>query len=411
MDNKGIIKNFISYMGRNNRQLFGWIVTWITSVLMFCISVNSEGVTKENLSAFNTVLAVMLLVIAVNMYIDKYIRFYRTKDISKIEDAAFLRNESLIEVMKSHSFDMGMYFKELYVRLIPVQIISSVLLCIAGIFKFYPMTYAALFAAIMLVVPGLAAFIRYRAAAFELNHRVGLLFKVVMGLIKGVYSFARIFVVGVSFIMLGTLALAIFSSNVVLKGFDDGTAVCITSNTGILMIIMFVAAIILCLFLTDTDREMLVQAWIKVRYVIIILALVTIVGAAGVYTYVYSKSNVVLKEDSITVNQYGSTTEYSLDDIETYRVYYKQSDETMDMEITFKDGHVENIFKGNSDSTDAWGEKYFSDYHYAYDLMSKLSDRGVVGTIDDRDRIEKTVSGYDEKIYEAYQDMLRVVSE
>jgi hypothetical protein len=408
---KMIIESFRKYMGKSNRQLFGWIFTWITSVLMFCISTKSESVTFEKLDGFNTALAVILLLIAVNMYIDKYSKFYGSKDMDRTEDLALLRNESVTDIMKSHSFNMGLYFKALYIKLVPIQIASAVLLGVAGAFKVFPMTNAVIFVGVMLAAPGLMIFMRYLVADYELDHSFGLGRKIVYGLFKGIYSFARIFVVGVSFIMLGTLALAVFSSNTVMKGVDDSVPVSFTSNTGIFLIIMFVAAILLCLFLTDTDKELLVSSWVKVRNVLMIVSIATIIVTAAIYTYVYKNSNVMLTENSITVNNYGTKTEYTLDDIESYRVYYKQGDDAMDMEVTFKDGHVETLFKGNSDSTNAWSDKYLSDYHYAYDLMCKLADRGIVGTIDDKDKIEKTVSGYDERIYEAYHDMIRVVSE
>ena len=408
---KMIIENFRKYMGKSNRQLFGWIFTWITSVLMFCVTTKSESVTLEKLDGFNTAIAVMLLLIAVNMYIDKYSKFYGSKDMDRTEDLALLRNETVIEIMKSNSFNMGLYFKALYIKLVPIQIVSAVLLGVAGAFKVFPMTNAVIFIGVMLAVPGLMVMMRYLVADYELDHSFGLGRKVVYGLFNGIYSFARIFVVGVSFIMLGTLALALFSSNTVMKGIDDNVPVCFTSNTGIFMIIMFVAAILLCLFLTDTDKELLVSSWVKVRNVLMIVSIATLIVTAGIYTYVYKNSNVMLTENTITVNNYGTKTEYTLDDIESYRVYYKQGDDAMDMEVTFKDGHIETLFKGNSDSTNAWNDKYLSDYHYAYDIMCQLADRGIVGTIDDKDKIEKTVSGYDEKIYEAYHDMLRVVSE
>ena len=103
---KMIIENFRKYMGKSNRQLFGWIFTWITSVLMFCVTTKSESVTLEKLDGFNTAIAVMLLLIAVNMYIDKYSKFYGSKDMDRTEDLALLRNETVIEIMKRLNLTM-----------------------------------------------------------------------------------------------------------------------------------------------------------------------------------------------------------------------------------------------------------------------------------------------------------------
>ena len=107
---KMIIENFRKYMGKSNRQMFGWVFTWITSVLMFCVTTKSESVTLEKLDGFNTAIAVMLLLIAVNMYIDKYSKFYGSKDMDRTEDLALLRNETVTDIMKSHSF---LYLKPL----------------------------------------------------------------------------------------------------------------------------------------------------------------------------------------------------------------------------------------------------------------------------------------------------------
>ena len=65
--------------------------------------------------------------------------------------------------------------------------------------------------------------------------------------------------------MLGFLVLALFSSNVVMKGIDDNIPVRVSSNTGWLIAVYIVGIVGLSLFITDIAKESLVTAWVKAK--------------------------------------------------------------------------------------------------------------------------------------------------
>jgi hypothetical protein len=62
------------------------------------------------------------------------------------------------------------------------------------------------------------------------------------------------------------------------------------------------------------------------------------------------------------------------------------------MELHFNDGKSADLFTGSSSDTDAWRDKYFSDYNYAAELVEKLDAAGVKGKLEDRDKLYKNVT-------------------
>ena len=407
METKAITEKLRVYIGKCNRQLFGWVITWIIGVLMF-LTTDSDKTTLEKMNGFNAGLACMLIFLATQMYIDKYMRFFGTKDTDKIEDISLLRNESLTDIMRCHSFDMKLYFRSLFLRMIPIMAVSVAVLVQAGVFKLIRIENALIFAALVVFIPAVNILIRYFVAAYCMNHRLGLAIKIVFSIARGIYNFLRIFTVGVSAIMIDMLVLAILSSSLLMKGIDQNAVVRFESNTGFTMLIIIVGTMLFTLFITDTDKELLATRWVKFRNKLMVLTFMTVIIVGIAYVYLYLNNNVMLTEDSIMVNHFGEKTEYAIDDITGYRVCYR---EDMDMDITFSDGRVENIFRDTCDDTDAWRAKYYSDYNYAAELMGKLSERGVKGTVDDEEMLLQSVSGYDKECRDGLDEMLKIAAQ
>ena len=79
------------------------------------------------------------------------------------------------------------------------------------------------------------------------------------------------------------------------------------------------------------------------------------------------------------------------------------------MELSFRDGKKETIFKSATEETDGWYEKYCGDCNYALHLAEKLSAQGVVGTMADRERLENVMKDYDPQIKEGFAKLVAVM--
>ena len=99
----------------------------------------------------------------------------------------------------------------------------------------------------------------------------------------------------------------------------------------------------------------------------------------------------ILREESFTVTRSGIKTVYELDDVSSYRIY-SGPDGIIKMELSFSDGSRADLFTDSSSDTDAWRDKYFSDYNYAADIVEKLNSKGIKGTLEDRDKLYKNVT-------------------
>ena len=410
MDNKSVIYNFKKYIGRMNKNIVGWGVVWITALLMMAISGGDN--TSNNLIdrsvKFNMVVSLLLILIAVDLYIKKYIKFYDGIDADKVDKDDRITfsnpNFSIAELARAHSFDLGAYLWEIYKKLIPLQLGSVIVVIGMGIAKFISFTTAAIIVAGIILIPVILVLLYRFVMEYKMYHNTSLAFNVVLGAIKGIFSAVRIFTVGIAFIMLGFLVLALFSSNVVMKGIDDNIPVRVSSNTGWLIAVYIVGIVGLSLFITDIAKESLVTAWVKAKRKIVTVLVAAVIITAAVFSYISINENVMIREDRIIVRHKGVSTEYGLADINTYRIYDENG--SIQMELTFNDGNRQRIFGASADDTTAWTDKYYSDYNYGAELVEKLAGNGVKGTVENADKLQKNVDGMDPECREGFARML-----
>ena len=175
------------------------------------------------------------------------------------------------------------------------------------------------------------------------------------------------------------------------------------------MIATVVSCIGISLFFTDTDKELVVALWGKVRAGIIAALLVIMVVSIGMYCRAVTTGDLVkMTENSIMVRKDGIEKTYGLEDIADYRIFCQNS--ALQMELSFQDGNKETLFKSISEDTEGWRETYYSDYNYVAHLVDRLQELGVTGTMEDLEQLEQIVSSYDQECIDGFEHFSEVLA-
>ena len=130
------------------------------------------------------------------------------------------------------------------------------------------------------------------------------------------------------------------------------------------------------------------------------------IGGIVMFVMTASKDNVTIREDSFTVKKAGKSTDYTIDEVESFRVY--EYDNAVQVELTVKGGEKIRLFDDSMDDTDAWAEKYTSDYDYAAKLSERLMSKGISGTLEERDELEKIVKNMNKKNRDGFEELKAV---
>ena len=115
-------------------------------------------------------------------------------------------------------------------------------------------------------------------------------------------------------------------------------------------------------------------------------------------------------EDKIIVSNFDRTKEYSLSEIESFKVY--EDDEELQVKVTFKDGFSETLFGSVSTNTEAFDEKYYSIYNFMEEMLPIYMENGAKGEIDkeDMEKLREIIKGYDKEIREAFEGIVELMS-
>lgn len=392
MDNKEIIKNFKTYMEKMNKDWWRTPVIWMVSFGMMIVSGGEEMSTFLNKTfRFNLIVALLLIAVSVKMYLERYTEFYGgfykdRADRLDVSNPSF----TIPDIMKYHSFNMAEYIGSVYKKIIPLQIVTVGVTMGLMALKIVPFKVAGIYSLGILIIPALTAFLYSAIAGYKMNHNTGLGFNVIMGLIRGVYSWIKVFAVGVAFVLIGLLIVAVCSSSKLMKGIDQSVPVRFSSDSSLYMIIFIIGLVGLSVFVTDVGKDIISVNWNRIKNKITALIAIVVLAAGVLICYISLNENVRLEEDSITVTHKGKAVEYAFSDIDSYRIY--DHDSSIQMELTFKDGSTAKLYRDNSDDTDAWTERYHSDYLYTAYLAEKLDELGVKGSLEDAEKLGDSAS-------------------
>ena len=167
---------------------------------------------------------------------------------------------------------------------------------------------------------------------------------------------------------------------------------------------LIISVLLMGVYLTDIDRDMMAFSFVKMRKQILAGSIVVFILSVAAYSFISINANICVRENSFTIKEGGSIREYAVEDVAAYRVY---GEDTLKMDITFKDGTKTQLFRDGAESTTAWSDKYYSDFNYAAELTGKLSALGVQGSIDDKDKLQAYVNGLDQPCRDGYDQILQ----
>ena len=403
MDNK-TTQQFRKKIGRENHDMYGFAVCWCLALLLIPIGeLNTEGLIGEDFGIFHIVMAVLLMIIASNSYVSKYMNIYLGNEVEK-KGIGLIGKEELTAILRYHGFDVTGYYKELMMRFIPVQLFGMTALTAGGCAGIIGKHVMVLFLAAVVIIPEIVFLIRYLKTAYELQHEKALYYKLIEGLLNGIYSLIRLFTVGIVMIMLDIVLMALAPSNVLMKGISDTEVVCFYIGGGWLIMVLIISVLLMGVYLTDIDRDMIAFSFVKMRKQILAGSIAVFILTVAAYSFISINANICARENSFTIKEGGSIREYAVEDVAAYRVY---GEDTLKMDITFKDGTKTQLFRDGAESTTAWSDKYYSDFNYAAELTGKLSALGVQGSIDDKDKLQAYVNGLDQPCRDGYDQILR----
>ena len=411
MKRQKVMNDFRSYMGKRNKSIYGWIVIWLTGIMLFLLMSEKYGKNDGGRIGMAFVLgAGLLLLMATAEYVKKYTHFYGMESASG--EAGFIgspSHEDLTDIARVLSFDAGSYFFLLGKRLLTMQIVSEVAVLAIGLIARIQIAQLLVFLVMIALLPWAWLLVKRFQLERMMTRGYSVAEKFLIGFLKAIGTFARIILVGLSFVSFVLLVIGLCGTSKLLAGIDEQEAVRFSMNGGIWMIATLVSCIGISLFFTDTDKELVVALWGKVRAGIIAALLVIMVVSIGMYCRVVTTGDLVkMTENSIMVRKDGIEKTYGLEDIADYRIFCQNS--ALQMELSFQDGNKETLFKSISEDTEGWRETYYSDYNYVAHLVDGLLELGVTGTMEDQEQLEQIVSSYDQECKDGFEHFSEVLA-
>jgi hypothetical protein len=404
MNHQKVMNDFRMYMGKRNKSIYGWIVIWLTGIVLFLLTSEKYGKTAgEHVGMVYVLGAGLLLLMATAEYVKKYTHFYGMGSASN--EVGFLGSpsqENLADIARSLSFDAGSYFFLLGKRLLPMQVVSEVIVLAIGLIGKIQILQLIIFMIMIVLLPWAWLLVKRIQLQRMMTRGSNAGERFLLGFLRAIATFARIILVGLSFVYFAFLVIGLCGTSKLLAGIDEQEVVRFSMNGGIWIIATVVSCIGISLFFTDTDKELVIALWGKVRTGIIAALLVVMVVSIAMYCRAVTKGDLVkLTENAIMVRQHGIEKTYGLGDIADYRIFCQNS--AVQMELSFRDGNKETLFKGISEDTEGWYQAYYSDYNYVAHLVDSLKELGVTGTLEDQGKLEQIVSTYDQECIDGFE--------
>ena len=403
MDNREIMERLRKYVGERNRVLVGWMVLWATAVILFLMTGRAlQNATGEDLQWFYYGLGCVLLFMASKRYFKKYAKIFAGDEVKGLDASVVLSETDFSDLMKTHAFDAGTYYGILMRRLLPLMAGSIAVLMVGGALQVTSLKMAGFAAGAMILFPAFACFLEWRRTSWRMTHAAGAT-RILDGAIDSISLFVGIIAGCIAHVMIAMTPITYLHKVTLMKGFDQQVPVRFSTNAGILTVAFVVAVVLLSLMVTDLSRETLLSIWIKSRKWITIGLFVALFLTFGLLEYKMFNDHVRLTENDFVVKSGGREKAYDLNDVTNLRAYCK--DDSLCLEVTFLDGVKVNVLGSVTEETKAWGERYYSDYNYAAELAEKLSERGIIGTLEDAEKLQKIVDGYDRECGEGFARM------
>ena len=417
MNERTIMKNFLHYIRKEHKYHLKWLLFWVCGIIVLIL--HGESTAINTIKGY-CILSGIFLVLATNIYLRKYTEFrssnrgektedkHRKRVHDSMSDIQFRMHDTLTDIIGTHGFDTGVYYSLLLERLLVIQGVSIAAVFAAAAFKLIVMNNALAFSGLILVLPIAVWYWNMLITDYFRTHKKGAVYTVFMGLWYFIETIVAIIVLAYAFISFVLLVSGIVQSRIMLSGVT-AQAVIKCGCDDLTMVWIIILTVILVIFFADVNQLVVHINWTKTTKIFvgcIVFAIAALIAFQGHYC---SRDNVALSDKNISIKHDEDKKTYGFDEIDFYRIYYKDSD--FKMNVTFSDGSAEDIFYSSSTNTDGWDRRYHSDYQYASELVDILLERDIKGTIETGTWINNTARDRDAEDNAYLEHIVKVLSD
>ena len=380
------MNEFIKIIRKQNKERIGWIVLWILGLFVFVCKDENTG--KFPIGNGYTLLGAALILMASMDYLINYLAIYKGDATAKsFFNVPVGGDNSIISIMKVHSFDADRYFNALMIKQLPLQLISVAINTIMIFVEIQKVSDSLLISALILLIPTFVNFLARSIVKHLLTHNEKRKLAVMRALSRGLFNLFKLVAGIAAAIMAVILIMAIISSKLSMDDIPEEEVARVSSGADAYMALALIGTAVFVYLLMDGSYHLLTS--IK-RHTLALLVGAAAVTGIVMYVYTSNYNNVTIREDRFTVKKSAKTTEYSINDVESFRVY--EDDNAVQIELTMKTGAKVKLYNDSMGDTEAWKDKYTSDYDYAARLSERLLSSGVSGKLEETDKLEDIVS-------------------
>lgn len=372
------IKEFAKELSKHNEKDKRWsIISFITFIFTGLVGVDETNMFGK--IGFPVCGSIMIIFFTMH-YLKRYlsIMFYMgfTTD-----------NDYIYGIAKTQAFQPKKYFAFLRKKLVLWQAIFFFIASVT--FIMHKNYIGVLIAAFMGAIPMLVCLLYEKRFKKEICTRNQTWEEIVGGILKGIISVFEIFI-SILYMLLGFLFVWAIISDIFVGGLDENVILYKTYESGASFgAVLFSFIILVCFWMIPIKKKISIIRTILL-VVVIGCGIVDIVMGKNLYTEIY--------EDKIIVSNFERKREYSIDEIQSFKVY--EEDGEFQVKVTFKDGFCETLFGSVATNTEVFDEKYYSECNFMADMIPKFIENGAKGEIDmeDMEEIKEYKVNYDEEI-------------
>lgn len=389
MGTKMDIATFAKEIKRNNDNDKRWsIIMFIAFLCSGFAKIESEGAGIGVVSA--GVMGSVIILFFSKHYLNQYLSIKQNIGFGIAE------NEYLYKIARTQAFPVKKYFNFIRKKLLIWQII---ILIYSVVMALIDKEYTGIIGGvIMAVIPLGVSYIVQKTFEYRISHRANGVADGLLGFLKGVLGIVEVVIVFIylitGFMIVWAICTDVFGkelneSKIVYRSFEDETIFTV-------MVVVFVIFVSTCML--DLKKK-------PVFTRILAGSIVAVVGIIGIISERNNYTDITL--DKITVASSEEKKEYRFDEIKSFEVFCHN--DSIQVRLYFNDENDILLFSGMGTSTEAYDEKYYSEYNFVADLVAKFLDYGIEGKMRDAGKLQNSVEGYDEKVKDGLGEIIELL--
>ena len=386
------VNEFAKMISKHNEKDKRWsIICFITFIFTGFVGVDETTVLGK--ICFPLCGSIMIIFFTMH-FLKKYLSIMLYMGIDTATE-----NEYLYNIAKTQAFPVKKYFDFLRKKLVVWQIVFFIITSV--IFILHTNYIGILIAVVMALIPSVVCLVYEKRFNKEICTRNKNWEAFVGGCLIGITSLVEICISFV-YLFLGYMMVWAITSDNLLGGLNENVILYRSyenEKTFGIMLFSFLIFVFACMYPLKSKFKVI---RIILGIIVIGFGVVDAVMENNMYTEIY--------EDKIIVSNFDRTKEYSLSEIESFKVY--EDDEELQVKVTFKDGFSETLFGSVATNTEAFDEKYYSIYNFMEEMLPIYMENGAKGEIDkeDMEKLREIIKGYDKEIREAFEGIVELMS-